>query len=88
MRIDKFLQLSRIVKQRSLAKELCEAGKLFSGTQKVKASYEVSEGDVFTLLVYNRKIKFEVLEVPQTKTISKQKAKTLYNILNEEIIES
>lgn len=45
MRIDKFLKVSRIVKRRTLAKEVCEGGKVQVNGKVVKPGHEVRIGD-------------------------------------------
>ena len=46
MRLDKFLQLTGLVKRRALAKALCEAGKVRLNGKVAKASSKVHEGDL------------------------------------------
>ena len=86
MRTDKFLQLSRLVKQRSTAKLLCDSGKITINGTAVKASHELSVGDTFTLESFGRSITVRVAEVPATKNVSKQRAAELYVLEKEEII--
>lgn len=90
MRLDKFLQLSRIIKQRTLGKELCEYDRVFQGDSNdhpLKASHEVKVGDILTIVAYNKRIVVKILEVPTTKNVSKQKAKDLYSMIKEELFE-
>lgn len=49
MRLDLVLKLSRIIKRRTIAKELCDAGKISINGKVSKPSSEVKEGDVLTL---------------------------------------
>ena len=49
MRLDLVLKLSRIIKRRTIAKELCDAGKISINGRVSKPSSEVKEGDVLTL---------------------------------------
>ncbi|MFA0767945.1 MAG: hypothetical protein OXFUSZZB_001273 [Candidatus Fervidibacter sp.] len=46
MRLDKFLQLTGLVKRRALAKALCEAGRIRLNGKVAKPSAEVREGDL------------------------------------------
>ena len=46
MRLDKFLKVSRIIKRRTVANEVCDAGHVSVSGRVVKASYDVKEGDV------------------------------------------
>ncbi|HOO59794.1 MAG TPA: hypothetical protein PLF44_04780 [Candidatus Mcinerneyibacteriales bacterium] len=92
MRTDKFLQLSRILKQRSTAKEVCEAGHVWrlqepDGFVTLKAASEVHEGDRIRIQAYNKILVLEISEIPQTKNVSKQKASSLYKTISEEVVE-
>lgn len=49
MRIDKYLKVSRLVKRRTLAKEVCEHGHVAVNGKVVKPGYEVSVGDALEL---------------------------------------
>jgi ribosome-associated heat shock protein Hsp15 len=46
IRIDKYLWVVRLFKTRTLAGEACRGGKIKMGTQAVKASKEIKEGDI------------------------------------------
>ncbi len=45
MRIDKFLKVSRIIKRRTLANEICDKGWVLVNGKVVKAGYMVHVGD-------------------------------------------
>ena len=49
MRLDKFLKVSRIIKRRTIANEVCDAGKVSVSGRVVKASYDVKEGDILEI---------------------------------------
>ncbi len=51
MRLDAFLKKSTILKRRTVAKELCEGGKVTVNGKVAKPSLELKDGDVITLLV-------------------------------------
>ncbi len=51
MRLDLFLKETRLIKRRTIAKELCDAGKVLINGKISKPSAEVKEGDVVTLNV-------------------------------------
>lgn len=65
MRIDKFLKVSRIIKRRTIANEVCVAGRVLVNNKPVKASYNVKVDDVIELKLSNRILKFKVLSVNQ-----------------------
>ncbi|UCE26164.1 MAG: RNA-binding S4 domain-containing protein [Candidatus Coatesbacteria bacterium] len=84
MRLDKFLVVSRLVKQRTRAKALCETGDVKVGESAAKAAREVAPGDMVRITFPQRRLTVEVLEVPRAKSVSKDKARELYKILSEE----
>ena len=45
MRIDKFLKVSRIIKRRTVAKEVCDGGKVKINGRVAKAGTDVAAGD-------------------------------------------
>ncbi len=91
MRIDKYLKISRICKRRTVAKKLCDNGNVYYGKDEektIKPAYDVVEGDVITIYMYTKRIVFKIEKLPENKNVSKQQAKKLYSIIEEENIES
>lgn len=84
MRLDKFLVVARLVKQRTRAKELCEAGHVKIGGQNAKASHGVRVGEIVELTLPNRLLTVRVEAVPTSKSVPKAEAPTLYEIVAEE----
>ncbi len=83
MRLDKYLKLTRLLKRRTQAKELCDEGKIYIDSRVAKASSSVRIGQIITINFKRRKIVFEVLDVPE-KNIRKSEADTLYRIIKVE----
>ena len=81
MRTDKFLQLSRLVKQRSFANQACDRGYVLVNGKPAKPSSPVSVGDRITLDLPAGRIEVEVLALPTTKSVSREEAKTLYRVI-------
>ena len=73
MRIDKFLNSVNIVKRRSIADEMCKEGVVFINGKKAKPAKDVKVGDIIEIHYLSGVKKFEVLQIPQTKTIPKSK---------------
>jgi len=82
MRLDLFLKVSRLVKQRSVAKWVCDAGRAEILGRKAKAGTEVRPGDEITLNLRDKALTVRVLEVP-AGNVSKERARTLYEIVEE-----
>ncbi len=64
MRIDVFLKTSRLIKRRTLAREMCENGRVLVNGFDAKPAKEVRPGDIVTLKFSSRQIELEVLGVP------------------------
>ena len=46
MRLDKYLKVSRVIKRRTLANEVADAGRVLVNGKPAKASYTVKIGDL------------------------------------------
>ncbi len=73
MRVDKFLNSVNIVKRRSIADEMCKEGVVFINGKKAKSAKDVKVGDIIEIHYLSGIKKYEVLQIPQTKTIPKSK---------------
>ena len=82
MRIDKFLQVSRLVKRRTSAKEVCDAGRVSINGRPAKPGSEVRVGDLVSLTWGRKTTEVEVLAVPE-RSVPAAQAKTLYQVLRE-----
>jgi len=76
LRLDKFLKVSRVIKRRTLAKEVCDAGKILINGRPAKAGTEVKPQDELSLDFGTRVLKVRVLDTP--KTASTEEAKKMY----------
>ena len=83
MRLDKFLKVSRLVKRRTVANELCDGGHVQINGKTAKASAEVKAGDELRLRFGNKLLSVVVERVPE-KAVSVQEAPTLYRTLAEQ----
>ena len=86
MRLDKYLKVSRLIKRRSVAAAMCQAGRILVNGKTAKASSELKIGDRLTLLLGNKTKELEVLDVPLKLTHahnSPQGAATLYSLCGE-----
>ncbi|MCP0886828.1 RNA-binding S4 domain-containing protein [Ligilactobacillus sp. WILCCON 0076] len=82
MRLDKFLKVSRIIKRRTVAKEIADQGRISINDKIAKSSTDVSVGDQIVIKFGN---KTTTLKVTMLKdTTKKDEAYDLYEILNEE----
>ena len=62
MRIDRYLKVSRIVKRRQVAQQMCDAGLININGKSAKPSTNIKIGDIIEMNT-NRNYKFEVLNI-------------------------
>ncbi|MYF97988.1 RNA-binding S4 domain-containing protein [Candidatus Poribacteria bacterium] len=86
MRVDKFLQISRLVKRRNAANVLCSRGNVLLNNHPAKAGKTVNVGDHITIIndplptEERQELTYEILEVP-SGNVSKARAITLYRLI-------
>lgn len=80
MRLDKFLKVSRLIKRRTLAQEICQAGRVLVNGKMAKSGHNLKVGDKLTLIYGSHDVQVEVLQLKET--IRKEEAKELYRPLN------
>ena len=68
MRLDKYQQVSRIIKRRPVANEACDAKHVSVNGKPARASYDVKVGDVIELTFGSNTSRFEVLSVTEHAT--------------------
>ena len=74
MRIDKYLKVSRLIKRRTVANEVADAGRIYVNGKIVKASYAVKVGDEVEITFGNRPVKVRVLstDAPSGKDVARE----------------
>ncbi|MEK7725365.1 MAG: RNA-binding S4 domain-containing protein [Acidobacteriota bacterium] len=85
MRLDLFLKSSRLILRRSLAQEFCDAGLVKINGVKAKSSREVKVNDEIEIKRSQKILTVRVLQVPQTKQVSRQAVSSLFEVVSEEI---
>ncbi len=86
MRLDKFLKISRMIKRRSVAKAVCDSGRVLVNDHKAKAGKELHEGDVLHMNLNSRILTCQILSIP-TGNVRAAEASSLYRIISEEKVE-
>ena len=81
MRLDKYLKVSRLIKRRTVANEVADAGRILINGKIAKASQAVKEGDIIEVTFGNRPIKVKVLSDVEPRT--KDVAREMYEIISE-----
>ena len=76
MRVDKYLNVSRLIKRRTVANEACDGGRVSINGRTVKAGAEVKPGDTVSVAFGERTLTVEVLSVDEHA--SKSDAPAMY----------
>ena len=85
MRLDKFLKVSRLIKRRTVAKEVADQGRIDVNGVTAKSSSTVKEGDQLTIRYGNRTLVAEIVRI--LDTTKKEDAARMYNIISEERVQ-
>lgn len=83
MRVDLFLKRSRIIKQRDAAKKACDRGLVTISGRSAKPGHQVAAKDVVVVAWPDRRLEFEVLDVPEGN-VSKDRTQSMYHVLSDE----
>ena len=81
MRLDKYLKVSRLIKRRTVAKEVCSAGRIQVNGRQAKAGTEVAAGDKLVINFGGKILEAEIMAVAES--IRAEEASTMYKILKE-----
>ena len=79
MRLDKYLKVSRVIKRRTLANEVADAGRVLVNGMPAKASYTVKIGDIIEVTFGNRPVKIRVLSDVEQK--GKDVAREMFEVI-------
>lgn len=85
MRLDKFLKVSRLIKRRTLAKQVADQGRITINGKVAKASSVIKVSDELAIR-FGQKIVTVKIELLKEST-KKEDAASMYTILKEEKLE-
>ena len=85
MRLDKFLKVARILKRRTISKELAANQRVIVNGKIAKPSTDIKPGDVIEVIFGLRSLTVRVLEVRDV--VRKNEASDLYEVVEEKILE-
>lgn len=83
MRLDVFLKRVGLIKQRSLAKEICDEGLVSMDGRAAKAGKEVGPGRVIEIDLETERIEIEVLDLP-SRNYKREKGRVFYRKIEHE----
>ncbi|MBR2069779.1 MAG: RNA-binding S4 domain-containing protein [Candidatus Gastranaerophilales bacterium] len=80
MRLDKFLKVSRLIKRRTIANEVCDSARVFVNEICAKPAKQLKVGDIITIEYKNLTKNYKVLIIPKGN-VSINEAGSLYEEL-------
>lgn len=81
MRLDKFLKVSRLIKRRTLAKEVAEAELIYVNGRLAKPGKDLKIGDTITIEFGSKSTTVRVASL--NEKVKKEDANTLYEFVSE-----
>ena len=82
MRLDKFLKVSRLIKRRTVAKDVSDQGRVWINGRDAKPSSTVKAGDELTIQFGQKKVTVRVEQL--SESTRKEDAANMYTLLSEE----
>lgn len=82
MRLDKYLKVSRLIKRRSVAKEVADKGRITINDKVAKSSTDVKVGDEIAIQFGNKLVVVRVDAL--LDSTRKEDAKEMFTLLKEE----
>ena len=80
MRLDKYLKVSRVIKRRTVANEVCDAKHVLVNGKIARASYDVKENDIIEITMGSNVTKIQVTKV--TEHTTKDDAALMYKVID------
>ncbi|BBK23379.1 RNA-binding S4 domain-containing protein [Amedibacterium intestinale] len=84
MRLDKYLKTARILKRRTVSKELADNQRVFVNGKVAKPSTEVKVGDIIKVAFGYRELTVRVLMLQ--KQVNKNDAALMFEVIEENFI--
>lgn len=85
MRLDKFLKVARILKRRTVSKELAANQRVIVNGKTAKPSTDIKAGDTIEVVFGQRSLTVRVLDVRDN--VRKNEAADLYEVVEERFLE-
>lgn len=82
MRLDKFLKTSRIIKRRTVAKDIADQGRININDRVAKSSSDVKSNDKLVIKFGNKTLTVQVNQL--FETTKKADADRMYTVLDEQ----
>lgn len=85
MRLDKYLKVSRIIKRRTLSKEMAESERVYVNGKAAKPSHKLSIGDEICVTFGRREITVKVLQLKEH--VLKDESHLMYELISDRKLE-
>lgn len=85
MRIDKYLKVSRLIKRRTVAKEVADHERITINGRLAKPSSEITVNDIVSIRFGMKIVTFKVLDT--NEFAKKAESNLMYEIISEEKVE-
>jgi ribosomal 50S subunit-recycling heat shock protein len=82
MRIDNYISDLGIIKRRTIAKEMADAGHIKLNGGRAKPGHKVKADDIIEI-TGKRNLKIKVLQIPEGKSVSREKRSEYFEIIEE-----
>ncbi len=82
MRLDKFLKVSRLIKRRTVAKDVSDQGRIWINGREAKASSSVKPGDELIIRFGQKSVTVRVESIAENAR--KEEASNMYTLLGEQ----
>jgi ribosomal 50S subunit-recycling heat shock protein len=83
LRLDVFLKRTGVIKQRSLAKEICDRGFVRVDGRKARAGRQIDCGRIITLDLRDEFLELEVLSLP-ARNFKRKAGEGCYRVIDRE----
>lgn len=84
MRLDKFLKVSRLIKRRTIAKEIASDGVIEINGRIAKPSSKIKVDDILTLKLGTHKLTIKILSIKEVSR--KSDYQDMYEVINDVVI--
>ena len=84
MRLDKYLKVARVIKRRTIAKDILDLGFVKINNRVAKPSTDVKVGDVIELTLGERILKIEVKAI--SAYAKKENSSEMFEIIEEKMV--
>lgn len=83
MRLDKYLQVTGLIKRRALANEACKLGLVKVNQTTVKPTREICVGDIIEIKLARREMTVKVLQLIQGNSLKKAVRDEYFTVLRD-----